>query len=198
MDWEQVVLVMALSIGLVTVILGIRRWRRSVLNRICAADALSPKDKFDLELTVNTAVATLIGGVGLIIGVLLTSTQILDARRSASAQLVTDRATKGFELLKAESTPLRVGGVYLLYDVAQREPLYTKPIYEALVDHIRSYSKNHPPCLGEFPPNCRNGGAADSSAQRCASVGHPALRAARIVGIRQRYGQADRNACARS
>src|SRR5579862_2316070 len=121
-------------------------WRRRFRQRI-RAEALTPKDRLELELSLDGEIARLVGGLTVILGILLTTIQILDARQVANKQigvanqqLVTERMVKAYTLLSQDKTATRVGAVYALGSVADLDPAFRLYVYDSLLAFVREVS----------------------------------------------------------
>lgn len=94
---------------------------------------LAPNECLDLEIKSRTAMAQILGGVILIIGVYSTWRSFTLARE----QQVTDRFTSAVEQLGHDKRAVRIGGLYALERIAEDSARDRPAVVQVLASYIR-------------------------------------------------------------
>jgi Pentapeptide repeats (8 copies) len=95
--------------------------------------SLEAKDELDLEIKARTALAQILGGIILIVGVYSTWKSFNLARE----QQVTTRFTAAVEQLGHKKRSVRIGGLYALERIADDSPRDRPAVIQVLASYIR-------------------------------------------------------------
>jgi hypothetical protein len=147
------------SLGLVVLVLLLLVLWKVPQWQVGRVQRLSSKDRFDRVNEARKTLATILGGILLLLGFLGTWLNIRVAQEALTVSQegqITDRFTKAIEQLGATDVKtgkpkreVRLGGIYALEGIANDSEEDHWPIMEVLCTYVRENARRKPPTVQE-------------------------------------------------